>query len=240
MQQSTLKLLAWNIRSGGGTRTRAIADAITQHDPLVVVLTEYRPSSTPLLEYLQRTGYAHALLSKPRSRIGGVAILSRLPVRDEHEADARRPAAVDARLLTVEIPDVNLRVCGIYGPQRGETFDDCWRSALEVLRGRTHEPLLVAGDFNIGVPLPEPPRRAFLDSSYRAELREMGYVDLWRRQHGADTREASWRGRTDDHRIDHAFATSPLLPRVRHCAYSHTEREHQVSDHSPIIVELAA
>jgi exonuclease III len=238
MQQNTLKLLAWNIKSGAGARTRAIADAIARHDPRVVVLTEYRPSSTPLLDYLQQAGFAHAALSKPKSRIGGVAIVSRLPMREEK--DSRPLNAFESRLLSVDIPDARLRVCGIYGPLRGEAFDDCWHSALDALRGRTHEPLLVAGDFNTGAPLRDAPQRTFLGSSYFAQLGEMGYVDLWRRQHGAELREPSCYGRTNGYRIDHAFATTTLLPRVRHCAYSHSEREQKVSDHSPIVVELAA
>jgi exodeoxyribonuclease III len=223
MQQNTLKLLAWNIKSGGGKRTHAIADAVARHDPGVVVLTEYRPSSTPLLECLQDAGFTHTALSKPKSRIGGVAILSKLPIRNEMVSE--QMGAFESRLLTVEIPDARLRVCGIYGPQRGEAFDDCWQSALEVLRACTQEPLLVTGDFSTGEPL----------RGHFAELGEMGYVDLWRRQHGAGD---SARG--NGSRIDHAFGTSSLLPRVRRCDYSHAERQQKLSDHSPIIVELEA
>jgi exonuclease III len=215
-----------------------IVDAIIQHDPRVVVLTEYRPSSTPLLESLKQAGFTYSALSKPKSRIGGVAILSKLAIRDESVAE--QMGSFESRLLTVEIPEAGLRVCGIYGPLRGEAFDDCWQSALDVLRGRTHEPLLVAGDFNTGEPLRDAPQRAFLGSNYFAELGQMGYVDLWRRQHGADVKEPTWYGRANGYRIDHAFATSTLLPRIRHCDYSHAERQEKISDHSPIIVELAA
>ena len=37
-----MRLLAWNIRQGGGTRLPRIADALKRHDADIVVLSEYR------------------------------------------------------------------------------------------------------------------------------------------------------------------------------------------------------
>ena len=39
-------------------------------------------------------------------------------------------------------------------------------------------------------------------------------------------------------RLDHAFATPSLAPRVTTCQYSHREREGRISDHSMVIVEV--
>ena len=39
-------------------------------------------------------------------------------------------------------------------------------------------------------------------------------------------------------RLDHAFATPALLPRITACRYSHAEREAKVSDHSALILEI--
>lgn len=39
-------------------------------------------------------------------------------------------------------------------------------------------------------------------------------------------------------RLDHAFATPSLAPRIS-CRYSHVEREAGISDHSIMIVEIA-
>jgi len=39
-------------------------------------------------------------------------------------------------------------------------------------------------------------------------------------------------------RLDHAFATPSLLPRVPGCRYSHREREAGISDHSIVVVEI--
>ena len=39
---SALRLLAWNIRQGGGARLAAIAEALARHDADILVLSEYR------------------------------------------------------------------------------------------------------------------------------------------------------------------------------------------------------
>jgi exodeoxyribonuclease III len=232
-----MRVLAWNIQSGGAPRSDAIANAIIKHNPDVVVLTEYRASSAPIVKTLKDAGLGFAALSDPKPNVGGVAILSRLPIRKEE--DSARMGEFHSRLLTVLIPDAELRVCGIYGPLKSEALDDWWRSALDILRCRAEEPVLVAGDFNTGEPLRDFSEPKFPGSDYFAELPRSGYVDLWRRLHGLHAREATLK-RTNEYRIDHAFATTSLLPRVVDCRYSHAEREQKLSDHSPIIVELTS
>jgi hypothetical protein len=37
-----MRLIAWNIRQGGGSRLPQIADALKHHDADVAVLSEYR------------------------------------------------------------------------------------------------------------------------------------------------------------------------------------------------------
>ena len=39
---TALRLLAWNIRQGGGTRLPAIAAALSRHEADILVLSEYR------------------------------------------------------------------------------------------------------------------------------------------------------------------------------------------------------
>jgi len=37
-----MRLLAWNIRQGGGSRLPRIAEALKRHDADIVILSEYR------------------------------------------------------------------------------------------------------------------------------------------------------------------------------------------------------
>jgi hypothetical protein len=53
-----MRLLAWNIRQGGGSRLTAICEALARHDADVLVLSEYRggDSALRLREALARLG----------------------------------------------------------------------------------------------------------------------------------------------------------------------------------------
>jgi hypothetical protein len=57
-----MRLLAWNIRQGGGSRLGRIADALVRHEADVLVLSEYRggEAATRLREVLNTRGYAYA------------------------------------------------------------------------------------------------------------------------------------------------------------------------------------
>jgi exonuclease III len=62
-----MRLLAWNIRQGGGTRLAAIAQALARHEADVLVLSEYRggDAALRLREALERLGYPHATTLRP-------------------------------------------------------------------------------------------------------------------------------------------------------------------------------
>src|SRR6516165_1101520 len=68
-----MRLLAWNIRQGGGSRLPRIADALKHHDADIVVLSEYRggPSAPRLCAALHALGYRYpTALVPPPSRNG--------------------------------------------------------------------------------------------------------------------------------------------------------------------------
>jgi hypothetical protein len=69
-----MRLLAWNIRQGGGSRLSQIADALTCHDADIVVLSEYRggPSAPRLCAALHGLGYRHAPTLVPPPNRNGV------------------------------------------------------------------------------------------------------------------------------------------------------------------------
>ncbi len=79
--------------------------------------------------------------------------------------------------------------------------------------------------------------RPFKFTDQYRELRHVGYTETWRHCNH-EGREYSWYGRGRAFRIDHAFASPPLLERLHGCVYSHHERETGVSDHSMLIVDI--
>ena len=230
-----MRVLSWNIHSGGKKQSAAIADAISRHAPDVVALTEYRPkASADLCERLHDAGWIHPQLTRANPLTGGVAVLSREPLCDARED----LPSFAGRMLTVRSASLGATLVVLYGPLRRESFADYWTGALETLEGMTHEPVLVVGDLNTGEPLLDGPSKRLLCSNYFAEITSMGYADLWRRQHGADRREYTWYGRVNPYRIDHAFGSVAIVPRVKSCHYSHTQRERGISDHSVMLIEL--
>jgi exodeoxyribonuclease III len=80
-------------------------------------------------------------------------------------------------------------------------------------------------------------------SEHLCRLSDLGWTDVCRFHNPGHT-EWTWYStlkggvRGNGFRLDHAFATPALMPRITGCEYSHREREARVSDHSMIIVEI--
>ena len=74
---------------------------------------------------------------------------------------------------------------------------------------------------------------------YMDAIEQIGFRDLWRHRH-PDRREYSWFStRNNGFRIDHAFLSQELAACAGTVHYSHKERVAGLSDHSPLILELA-
>src|ERR1700757_1189472 len=75
-----MRLLAWNIRQGGGSRLPRIVDALKRHDADIVVLSEYRGglSAPRLCAALHALGYRHATTLVPPPSRNGVLVAARL------------------------------------------------------------------------------------------------------------------------------------------------------------------
>lgn len=236
-----MKILAWNIRHGGGSRVAAIASAIAAHAPDVAVLTEFRAAAgVELQRLLAARGYRHLLVPPLAPRQNGVAIASRWRLVASLRAT---PAAVPAhRWLEADIPRLGLSVGAFYGPLEDVPYADWWTSVRQVMAERVHTPFVLAGDFNTGMSVVDAPRDPFYCAEHFEALQTLGMTDVWRR-HNPDMREYSWfsrRGGRDlnGFRLDHILASPPLAARLRSSHYSHGEREASTSDHSILLAEF--
>src|SRR3954451_23886868 len=115
-QRSTfrMRLLAWNIRQGGGARLPAIAAALARHDADVVVISEYRggESGARLRDALALLGYCHVSTATPPPSRNGVLVAARKPLVEHPALAADLPEPY--RLVEVEIDA--MRLCGVYMP----------------------------------------------------------------------------------------------------------------------------
>lgn len=246
-----MKLLSWNIQHGGGTRAGRIVDAIIAHDPDVIALTEYRTKPSAMLcATLRARGWCHIESTNPVGTDNGICVLARTPLRRSRPCPAPPENAV--RWLDIDLPEYGFgigvlhiltAVPGMNEPA-GAAKTRFWNAVLTAAEARLGEPFLFVGDFNTGAPYVDEPGRTLACAEHFARLSDLGWTDLWRHLHG-EAAEYTWVSHSRDgipgngFRIDHAFATPGLLPHIRDCRYSHSEREAGISDHSIIVVEFA-
>ena len=245
-----MRIVAWNIRAGGGRRVDAIARQLHRWAPDVVALSEFRATapSQALAAGLAAEGLAHQLTTADRAAPARNALLvaARWPLRRVRlRAEPSDPgrwlvAAVDApSRLVVGAMHVPNRVSG-----RKYPFLD---AVLACARRWRRGPALFVGDTNSG-------RRGVDEAVPAFNAREEEWIDAldgcgWRdafRHLRADARAYTWyspNGR-NGFRIDQAFVNAPLLRRLEDTSYvwggapRHGRRDAQ-SDHAALLVDLA-
>ena len=244
-----MRIVAWNIRAGGGVRAGRIARQLARWAPDVVALSEFRgtPASCALAVALARRGLEHQLTTAmPRVPATNALLvaarwpLRRLRVRSGPSEPGRwLVAAVDAPLpLVIGAMHVPNRVSG-----RKYPFLD---AVLACARRWRRGPALLVGDTNSG-------RRGLDEEVPVFSLREEGWIDGlagcgWTdafRHLNAETRAYTWyspNGR-NGFRIDQAFVNAALLAHLANAAYvwggSPRRRRDAVSDHAALIVDLS-
>ena len=246
-----MRIVAWNIRAGGGRRVDGIARQLARWAPDVVALCEFRatPPSATLAESLAAAGLSHQLTTSDPRRPGVNALLlaSRWPLRrirlraGPSERGRWLMAAVDAPLaLVIGAMHVPNRVSG-----RKYPFLD---AVLACARRWSLGPALLVGDTNSG-------RRGLDEQVPVFSSREEGWIDAldgcgWRdgfRHLRASARTYTWyspNGR-NGFRIDQAFVNAPLLAHLERTAYRwggarRDGRRDVLSDHAALLVDLSA
>ena len=256
-----MRLITWNVAARVGRQPEQ-AELIVRAGADVVALQEVTARTLPLWRAaLEEAGYAscHSALDDTPSASGrrllGVLTAARQPLRR-----LAQPPAIPwpERVLCCELADVE--VVNVHSPIA---------PAPELAKVRTHEAVaaylaadgprgrVLCGDLNT-------PRRELPDGDVltfahdtagrlrpergerwdRAEralvhgLRASGWVDAFRALHGYADREASWRFANDrgGWRLDHVLVRD-LRPIAS--AYAHDWRRAGLSDHSPLVVDLA-
>jgi exodeoxyribonuclease-3 len=254
----SLKLATWNVNS-----IRARLDAVLswleteQPDVLCMQETKVDDDDFPSDE-MQMLGYAVAMAGQPT--YNGVAILSRLPMKEIQIGLVDAAPEADKRLIAASIG--GLRVLSAYVPNGRSVSSPAfaeklgWLSELrrtlsERERGRD---VFLGGDFNVA----SDERDVFDPEAFRGkvhfhpaerqqldEIRKLGYVDTFRKFDERSGQYSWWDYRAgglrknQGLRIDYAFLSSGLVARAKSCRMDEKPRhEDKPSDHIPVIVEL--
>jgi exonuclease III len=230
-----VRLLAWNIRQGGGSRLSAICEALARHEADVLVLSEYRggDAALRLCEALGRLGYAHRTALRPPPGKSGVLVAARHRFRTHTALDDTLPEPY--RLIEVEIGRLSL--CAVYMPNLLAKVP-YWEAVVARLSAKMDGHALAIGDFNTCRAYVDEPGAIDKCAYFMDRVAEIGFCDLWRQRY-PDGREFSWYShRGNGFRIDHAFLSPSLARRAGPVRYSHEERLAGLSDHSALLLEL--
>jgi exodeoxyribonuclease-3 len=232
-----VRLVTWNIRAGGGTRLVRIAEAIAVHQADVLILTEYRSGEAGqrLRAVLRDQGYIWLSPVEPPGICNGVLIATRrMPGSIAHVTEH---VPEPWRMLTVTIDRV--RVFGIYMPNLKAKIP-YWEALIEASRPHSGRHALAIGDFNTCRAFLDEPGATDRTALFMDKILDVGFHDVWRDRF-PDGREFSWYShRGNGFRVDHAFASRRLVPRIGDVRYSHVERAVGVSDHSALVLDIDA
>ncbi len=228
-----------------------------QPDVLCMQETKVEDDDFPSDE-LQMLGYAVAMSGQPT--YNGVAIASRLPMKEVSVGLTDAPDHADKRLIAATVDGV--RVLSAYVPNGRSVASPAFAEKLQwlaelrrTLSGReAGRDVFLGGDFNVASDErdlydPEafrgrvhfhPDERRELD-----EIRKQGFVDAFRRFEQSAGNYSWWdyRGggfrKNEGLRIDYAFLSAGLAARCKSCRMDKAPRyADKPSDHIPVIVEL--
>jgi exonuclease III len=244
-----MRIVAWNIRAGGGRRVRRIAGQLARWAPDAVALSEFRatPPSGALASSLARQGLAYQLTTADLRAPGRNALLvaARWPLRRVRLGAAPRDPS--RWLVTVVEAPVPVVLGAMHVPNRvsGRKYPFL-DAVLACARRWRRGPALFVGDTNSG-------RRTIDEQAPAFNAREEGWIDAlagcgWHdafRHLRADARVYTWyspNGR-NGFRIDQAFVNAALLAHLKDAAYvwggaSRRGRRDAVSDHAALLVDL--
>jgi len=246
-----MRIVAWNIRAGGGVRVPAIARQLQRWAPDVVVLSEFRatPPSGLLRAALAEAGLVHQLTTADprRPSLNALLLASRWPLTRVRLGAA---PSIRARWLLASVAaPLPLALGALHVPNRVSGLKYPFLDAvLTCARGWRRGPALIVGDTNSGrrgldeeVPVFSEREEGWIDG-----LAGCGWADAFRHLR-PDTRAYTWyspNGR-NGFRIDQAFVNRALLAHLKDAAYvwgraGSRRRRDALSDHAALLLDLAA
>jgi exodeoxyribonuclease-3 len=244
-----MRIVAWNIRGGGGERAGGIARQLERWAPDVVALSEFRgtpPSRALAAAVAARLPYQLTSASPSSPGTNALLVAARWPVR---ALRLRAGPAEPCRWLAARVAaPAPLVVGAMHIPNRisGRKYPYL-DAVLACANGWPHGPALLVGDTNSGrrgVDEEVPAFNAYEDG-WIDRLGACGWTDAFRHLY-PDTRAYTWYSPNGRHgfRIDQAFLNPPLLARLKNAAYvwggaSRRRRRTLLSDHAALLVDLA-
>lgn len=207
-------------------------------------------------EHRPPEGWSTVQLDAEKKGYSGVAVWSRLPIRQVHAGCGLAWADAEARVLRADLEPAT--VVSLYLPSgsSGEERQARKEEFMEHFLGWSAElladgrPVVICGDFNISHterdihnPKANAKNSGFLPHERRwfSRLLDLGWVDVWRALNPS-AQEYSWwsqrgQARSLDRgwRLDYQLASPALAAKARRATI--VGRQPALSDHCPVVVE---
>ena len=259
-----MRITTWNVNSLAA-RLQHVLDWTAANPVDVLCLQELKLTDDKFpLDELRAAGYGHCAVFGQKT-YNGVAVMSRVPVRDAvkniagFEDESSRVLAV-----TLDTPQGELRLVNGYfvnGQAPGTEKFDYKMAWLRGLRGylqaemERHPRLMLVGDFNIApedrdsfdpVGLKETIHHTTAEREHFRGLLELGLCDSFRLFEQPEKSFTWWDYRMLGYqknrglRIDHILVSEPVKGEVKGCSIDRVPRKwSKPSDHAPVTVEIA-
>lgn len=240
-----MRLVAWNILHGGGTRrTPLITLRLCDLAPDLVVITEHRRATGGQIGgVLFDRGLTHQVLTEPGPGRNGVFVASRWPLEHAEVAPAvwaanrwldLRIPALDAWLTAVHAPDTHRSDSARI--QRQAAY---WQHLVRICRERAGMRHLVAGDLNTGRHGLDEAGRTFTGTEFLGRFSALGYRDAFRLRNPTAP-APTWHSHTGSgFRIDAVWVSSRLSDVVENAWHDRSAEDEKESDHAPVVVDLS-
>ena len=224
-----MKLLALNIRQGGGTRIDSICSYLIAQDCDALVISEFR-RNTPgdqLIEALRQAGFSHVHHNNTDSKQNTVMLATK------QASNLLKIDGCSNEWSLIGISWAGLQLVGTYFPQRKDKA-----GVFITLETIASSDLLAIGDFNTGSNVLDSEGAKFHCADQFVNLANTTLADLWRTHNGELAKEYSWYSNAGNgFRIDHALAGVKATSRCVKSYYDHSTRD-TLTDHSALIVEI--
>ena len=148
-----MRIVAWNIRAGGGRRAEGIVRQLHQWNPDLAILSEFRgtAASQGIAAALAEQGLSHqrATCSAESLARNALLVASRWPLR--RKRSAREPAEPERWLRVGVLAPQRFDVLAVHAPNRVTNRKYPFLDAIgDVVESWSGPPAMVIGDTNTG------------------------------------------------------------------------------------------
>ncbi len=228
-----IKILAWNIQAGGGSRILPIIRKIAESKCNIVTLNEFRnnASGQKIRNGLLKAGYRYQAVTDSHSNDNSVIILSNIPFSSE--LHSKVDPKYSGNIISAKFSAFYFM--GVYMPHKKK--HKLFESARHIIT-ESSTPYIMAGDFNSGKNYVDQKGNSFWYTDQLDAIEKEGMSDAFRFVNG-DVEEYSWYShQKNGYRYDHIYIDETLKPIVKNCFYDHSWRMEKLSDHSPMFLEI--